>query len=156
MINVNFEHELRKVRNKLKKINSNPVSSEHSYAKPIAVTLPEELIYADDCDAITDNSNYETQKTKDKEVVDEPWRTVTKLGSKIDDIEDIVNRKLQSTAAQQKLNDVWIRKEKVKQQPKIEIYKTLVKPALLYNAATWGITKNDENNISFIVNNYGE
>ena len=39
---------------------------------------------------------------------------------------------------------LWIKKEHLNEQLRIELYKKLVKPVLLYNSSTWGLTTNDE------------
>ena len=63
-----------------------------------------------------------------------------KVGSLIGDEEDMERRKALSTAALNKMHTVWIRKDKISQKRKMLLYKTLVKPVLLYNCGTWGVT----------------
>ena len=63
-----------------------------------------------------------------------------KVGSLIGDEEDTERRKALSTAALNKMHTVWIRKDKISQKRKMLLYKTLVKPVLLYNCGTWGVT----------------
>ena len=58
------------------------------------------------------------------------------------------HRKFLSPIALQKLNEIWIRKDKIKLSLKLEIYKILVKPVLMYNCGTWGINKNEEKNMN--------
>ena len=173
--NVYFENALRKLRTAMQ---ANPVHDEHSYHQRIEISLPEECIYADDYDYITDiiqqrdkmnrivretleeenllvnDSKTENivlirnKKTKDKGIVDEPWRLAKKLGSQLGDAEDIVNRKLMANITLHTIEDKWVKKDHVKQHIKLESYKTLVKPILLYNASTWGLTKTDEKNLN--------
>ena len=45
------------------------------------------------------------------------------------------------------MKDLWIRKNVVKQKKKLKLYNTLVKSILMYNCGTWGLTKNDEDNL---------
>ena len=70
---------------------------------------------------------------------EEKWRTVKKLGSLLGDKEDVCRRKQLSIAALNKLQSIWIRKEKIKQALKIKLYKSLVKPVLVYNSGTSGV-----------------
>ena len=43
-----------------------------------------------------------------------------------------------------KYESLWIKKEHLNEHLRIELYKKLIKPALLYNSSTWGLTANDE------------
>ena len=36
------------------------------------------------------------------------------------------------------MNSIWIRNDYVRRETKLKLYKTLVKPVLLYNSSTWG------------------
>ena len=65
------------------------------------------------------------------------------MGSLIGDVEDIARRKSLSNIAFNKLYTVWIRKDKLKLSTRLRLYKSLVKPILLYNCGTWGITKTE-------------
>ena len=67
-----------------------------------------------------------------------------KLGSKLGDTQDAERRKNLATAKLNEMNSVWIRNHKVSRNTKIRLYKAIVKPVLLYNASTWGLTKNEE------------
>ena len=124
--------------------------------------VPTEVAYADDVDFIsmikfkdikqvqeilhkynllvnedkTEYTNIRREKNKD----DEHWRKVKKVGSLIGDEEDMERRRALATAALNKMHTVWIRKDKISQKRKILLYKTLVKPVLLYNCGTWGGT----------------
>ena len=84
----------------------------------------------------TEYTNIKREKKKE----DEHWRKVKKVGSLIGDEEDMERRKVLSTAAMNKMHAVWIRKDKITQKRKLHLYKTLVKPVLLYNCGTWGVT----------------
>ena len=66
-----------------------------------------------------------------------------KVGSLIGDDKDIERRKTLSTAALNRLNTIWLRNDKIKQSTRIHLYRSLVKSVLLYNSATWGVTKSD-------------
>ena len=77
----------------------------------------------------------------------ESWRTVKKLGSLLGVTEDINRRKQLSMAALYKINNLWIRKDRIKQSTKLKLYKTLVKPVLLYNSGTWSLTQKEEEDL---------
>ena len=132
-------------------------------------SIPEEIVYADDCDFIT-----EIEKTKDevyekaKEIMksknllvneekteytavkrgskeeEREWRNVIKLGSKLGDREDIQRRKELATIALAKNDAIWKNNWKTKLTTRIRLYETLVKSVLLYNCGTWGVSKNDQ------------
>ena len=59
------------------------------------------------------------------------------------DKENIARRKTLSNVAFNKLYTIWIRKDKLKLSTRLRLYKTLVKPILLYNCGTWGISKTE-------------
>ena len=42
-----------------------------------------------------------------------------------------------------RLNNIWIRKDYISEQLRLKLYKTLVKPVLLYNSSTWGMTQKE-------------
>ena len=127
--------------------------------------MPKEVIYADDVDIITkdekvrDELVYKAEKVfsemnlkvnsgkteyttlKRRNRLAESWRSVKKLGSLLGDSEDMCRRKQLSVAASKKLNKIWTRRHKIKLPLRIKIYKTMIKPVLLYNCGTCGITK---------------
>ena len=82
-----------------------------------------------------------------KQDYEEKWRTVKKLGSLIGDSEDLSRRKQLSIVSLNNLNNIWIRKDHIKQSLRIELYKSLIKPILTYNSGTWGLTKKEEDNL---------
>ena len=43
-----------------------------------------------------------------------------------------------------KCETLWIKKKHLNEHLRIELYKKLIKPVLLYNSSTWGLTANDE------------
>ena len=73
----------------------------------------------------------------------ERWRTVKKLGSLLGDTEDIQRRKQLSIASMNRLNNIWIRNDHISEQLCLKLYKTLVKPVLLYINSTWGMTQKE-------------
>ena len=77
----------------------------------------------------------------------EKWRNTKKLGSLIGVSEDIRRRKQLATAALTKMNNIWIRKDKIKQSLRLKLYKSLVEPILVYNAGTWSPTKKEEDEL---------
>ena len=174
--NIYFEYSLRRVRKLLK---GELIRHDHSYSKVVEITIPEEAIYADDADFITNSIEARNQmktqikgilevdnllvneskteittlerkkkrKKKTDDNVDEPWREVIKLGSKIGDEEDIMRRKNLASIKLKEMTKLWIRNNYVRRNTKIRLYKAVVEPVLLYNAATWGLTKSDEKNL---------
>ena len=60
------------------------------------------------------------------------------------DEEDMERRRSLAAAAMGKMNKIWIRKDKISQKRKINLYRALVKSILLYNCGTWGVTKSEE------------
>ena len=57
-------------------------------------------------------------------------------------------RKQLSTVTLNKLQSIWIRKDKIKQALKIKLCKSLVKPFLVYISGTWGLTRREEENLN--------
>ena len=160
LFNIYFEHALRKLRSQLQQNDA----IQHTK------TL-NELIYADDADFLTSDiqqdkklnrivkdvllaENLKVNETKTehttierKDKNDEKWRTVKKLGSLLGDVEDIARRKQLSIVSLSDMNNVWIRNDHIKQELKLKLYQSLVKPVLTYNSGTWGLTKTQENNL---------
>ena len=68
------------------------------------------------------------QETK---IAEERWKEVKKVGSLIDYDKDVERRKQLATVALFKLNNVWIKGNKLKTATKIKLYKFLVKSTLL-------------------------
>ena len=64
------------------------------------------------------------------------------MGSLLGDEEDINRRKQLATASMNKINAIYLKKDKEKLEKKIKIYRALVKSVLLYNCATLGVSSN--------------
>ena len=79
---------------------------------------------------------------------EEGWKEVKKVGSLIDDDKDVGRRKQLATVALYKLNNVWIKGNKLKTSTKIKLYKSLVKSILLYNCGTWALTLTEEERLN--------
>ena len=163
-----FEMAMREVRHAM---HDKRIENEHAYATRSIATLPEEMIYADDADFIADSKekrdriintapnilkkhNLKVNATKTEHTIlkrsekcNEEWRSTRKLGSLLGDAEDIVRRKQLASGALNKLNSMWIRKNKIRSDIRINLYRAIVKPVLLYNCQTWGLTKADETNL---------
>ena len=75
---------------------------------------------------------------------EETCRAVKKLGSLLGDNEDVCRGKQYSTVALNKLQSLWIRKDKISQDFKIKLYKSLIKPVLVYNSGTWWLTRKED------------
>ena len=74
--------------------------------------------------------------------MEEEWRSEKKVGSLLGDEEDINKRKQLATASMNKIDAIYLKKDKVKLEKKIKIYRALVKSILLYNCGTWGVSLN--------------
>ncbi|GFR99300.1 hypothetical protein ElyMa_001040600 [Elysia marginata] len=122
---------LREIRTTLPEPNS-------SYGREI----PSEIAYADDVDFIGhDYANIaKIQETLEKYQLkvftdkteftllsksEEDWKKVKKVGSLIDDNEDIERRKQLSSTALSRLNNLWLKDNKIKTVTKIHLYKSL-------------------------------
>ena len=129
---------------------------------PTNERLTRELIYADDVDLIfgTEDEaqkyipiisstlrqwNLKVNESKTEitriERYQEEWKDVRKLGSLINESEDIKRRKILAQNAFNELKNIWTRKGKIGEQKRIQLYEALVIPILLYNCGTWGLTK---------------
>ena len=73
---------------------------------------------------------------------EEEWRSTKKVGSLLGGEEDIIGKKQLATASMNKINVIYLKKDKVKLEKKIKIYRALVKSVLLYNCGTWGVSAN--------------
>ena len=62
-------------------------------------------------------AKYNIQSWKKSDKINEEWRSTKKLGSLMDDQGDILRRKRLSTTALYKLNNTWIRKNKIRECP---------------------------------------
>ena len=92
-----------------------------------------------------DKTEYVTLK-RDVDRKKETWRDSKKVGTLIGDLEDTKRRSQLASAAMNRYNKIWMSegKYKIKNKTKMTIYKTLVKPILIYNCSTWGLTKAEE------------
>ena len=79
---------------------------------------------------------------------EEGWKGVKKVGSLIDDDKDVERRKQLATVAPYKLNNVWIKGNKLKTSTKIKLCKSLVKSILLNNCGTWALTLTEEERLN--------
>ena len=126
--------------------------------------IPTEMAYADDVDFISmikhkdvgdiskvlkkykllvNNDKTEcTTISRKNQKKEEEWRSTRKVGSLLGDEEDINRRKQLATASMTKINAIYLKKDKVKLEKKIKIYRALVKSVLLYNCGTWGVSAN--------------
>ena len=42
-----------------------------------------------------------------------------------------------------RLNHIWIRRDHISEKLRLKLYRTLVKPVLMYNSSTWGLTQKE-------------
>ena len=164
--NIAFEKSLRNLRERM---NTLRPEIEHSYS--IQINPPKELIYADDSDFPTVNKNEctflksimkdilaeddlivnedkteETTINRSNDKNEEKWRTTKKLGSLLGCHEDMKRRIQLSYAAFNNIKKIWFHR-KIHINKKLQLYKSLVKPILLYNSGTWGLTKKEQNEL---------
>ena len=127
---------------------------------------PEEIIYADDYDHVTekiekkrvfkgnvkeilerDNLLVNEDKTEDtilrrnkhdrkNKLTNEPWRDTIKLGSKLGDREDIERRKQLARVKLIQMKKILKRKNVVRLEKKLKLYNSLAKSVLTYNSCT--------------------
>ena len=131
---------------------------------PTTNRATKELIYADDVDFIFDspeeartyipiisnslkNWNLKVNESKTEITTvkrhEEEWKSVRKLGSLINEKEDIKKRKVLAQNAFIQLKNIWKNKKIIHEQRRIQIYEALVTPILTYNSGTWGLTKSN-------------
>ena len=165
LFTVYFEHALRTLRTRL-----NELSPLTVYQMPHQHP-PSEVEYADDADFITvekqrdevfnqifsdilQEFNLKSNVTKTEHTViergtfeTELWRHVKKLGSLLGDREDINRRKQLAIVAMNRYEKTWIRNTPLNQSVRLDTYNIVVKPVLLYNCSTWGLTVGDEDKL---------
>ena len=97
-----------------------------------------------------DEFNLQINDTKTEQTVlkksdnkNEEWSSTKKLDSLMGGQEDILRRKQLSTTAIHNLNNIWIRKNRVREHVWLKLYKTIAKQVFMYNSQTWGLTVND-------------
>ena len=154
------------------KVTQNNPQIEHSYFKVKRVYLSGEMIYAEGTDIL---STDQRQKARVLNAICEVFperslqinadkiertilkrekkkaelsREVKKLGSLLGDKEDITRWKQLSIAAMNNIEKIWIRKDHTSEKHPLKLYRTLVKPVLLYNSATWGMIKQGTPNLT--------
>ncbi|GFR96786.1 transposase [Elysia marginata] len=131
LFTIYLENALREIRTTLPEPNSS-----------CGREIPSEIAYADDVDFIGhDYANiakiqeslekYQLKVNTDKTEFtllsksEEDWKKVKKVGSLIDDNEDIERRKQLSSTALSRLNNLWLKDNKIKTATKIHLYKSL-------------------------------
>ncbi|XP_029653892.1 uncharacterized protein LOC115227110 [Octopus sinensis] len=77
----------------------------------------------------------------------EKWRLSKKLGSLLGDREDIMRRKLLAAVALKSVMKDWLRYCPGNPSLRSRIYNAFVKPVLLYNSSTWGISDTELKNL---------
>ena len=151
----NIENSLRKLREELDKISPElPTTINHQNDNDADFITKDEQrnfiisnIYNDIL--LKDNLKSNTLKTEHTQIEHgnnntKLWRNVKKLVSLLDNKEDINRRKQLSISSMSKYETLWIKKEHLNEQLRIERYKKLMKPILLFNSSTPGLIANDE------------
>ena len=72
---------------------------------------------------------------------------ISKIGDGDDNVNVGLQRKQLAIALLRNRNEIWIRKNRIRPEIRMKLYKRIVKPVLLYNSQTWGLTKSDEKNL---------
>ena len=131
----------------------------------ITLNLPPSLGYADDVDFVSTSSEYldsilpivgdcladwdlkvnqaKTERTtiqRKKDRVEEEWRRTRKLGSLIGDKEDVARRIQIASGTFNKMWPLWSRGHLVSEKLRVRLYEAFIKPLLMYNAGTWGLS----------------
>ena len=147
LFTVYLEHALKEVRSKLPR----PTSFE--------AEIPNEVAYAGDVYFIGQNyaddkkiqevlKKYQIKVDTDKtELKREEGRKEVKTVESDND-KDVERRKQLATVALYRLHNVWIKGKKLKTSTKIKLYKSLIKPILLYNCGTWALTPSQEETLN--------
>ena len=87
-----------------------------------------------------------TERTSVSRQVDrahEPWRATRKLGSLLEDAEDVARRMQLANVSFHKLLTVWFRGAQISLHLRLRLYSAFVLPILTYNMGTWGLTKTE-------------
>ena len=95
---------------------------------------------------VNEDKTEETIINRLKDKNDEEWRKTKKLGSLLGCYEDMKRRIQLSYAAFNTIKKIWYHR-KIHINKKLQLYKSTVKPILLYNLGTWGLTKKGQNEI---------
>ena len=123
--------------------------------------IPEETIYADDCDFFSSSEPYlksleeiipptieefdlmanpsKWERTK-LMCEEEAWKSVRKLGSLLGDEEDMDRRMSLASAQFKQLTKLWEKSSKTAVETRMRVYNSFILPILLYNSNTWGVT----------------
>ena len=95
---------------------------------------------------VNEDKTEETIINRLKDKNDEEWRKTKKLGSLLGCYEDMKRRIQLSYAAFNTIKKIWYHR-KIHINKKLQLYKSTVKPILLYNLGTWELTKKEQNEI---------
>ena len=154
LLTIYLEHALKEVRPTLPR----PTASFEE-------EIPNEVAYADNVDFIGQNyadikkiqevlkKNTSLKSTRTRQSTHQYQKAKKdgksrKVGSLIDDDKDVERRKQLATVALYKLNNFWIKGNKLKTSTKIKLYNSLVKSILLYNCGTWALTLTEKERLN--------
>ena len=91
------------------------------------------------------------QRTNVKREIDrvaEKWRMTRKLGSLLGDVEDLSRRQIVAVTAFRSMSSLWLRRQHVSERLRLRLYNAFVRPVLLYNAGTWGLTGSETDKLN--------
>ena len=69
------------------------------------------------------------------------WRRTKKLGSLLGDAEDVQRRMNSSRSVEGQLWKIFSNEDHLPENERLKVYNTYIRPVLLYNSSTWGITQ---------------
>jgi hypothetical protein len=137
------------------------------------VSVPQEIIYADDMDTISksldliaqteatapailgrwdllvnsDKTEHTTLKRGEETTNEhETWRNTKKLGTLLGETQEMHRRKQLAAAAFQSMKRIWSRKHhnKISVVLRLHLYNAYVLPVLTYNACTWALSQTEQ------------
>ena len=141
-----LEAVMHDMRQKL--IDQNIISTSIIYADDIDYIMEEELNIhkiLQIADETFKNWNMTMNQNKTEIIKitkkDDNWKNCKKLGSLLDIDKDIKNRKKLAESMYNRTWKLWSKKFGLSNENKVKFYNCLIKPILLYNCSTWGLTQ---------------
>ena len=148
------------VRRALYDCNIKKFEIEHLCSKTEKSSLSKEIVYADDtayifktkeeknkmiepANALFPSRNLKINEEKTertflhrRDCITKTWRNVKKAGYLLGDFEDITRRKQLAISSTNKIQVVWIRRDKICHKKRLRLHNCLVLPVFLYNCST--------------------
>ena len=105
---------------------------------------------AEDDLIVNEGKTVETIINRLKEKNDEEWRKMKKLQSLLGCYEDMKRRIQLSYAAFNTIKKLWYHR-KIHINKKLHLYKSTVKPILLYNSGTWDLQRKNKMKLMLLI-----